>query len=640
MLEPRLYLAGDPLADWRFDSNSGTALVDSIGTAHGMVTGSSVYNATATALVNTMPMWTASNPTQWGTGTRDGALRLFSDTDGALVDAAVAPQVQSVSLWFKTDTTNPTRYNSSATNGGSTSGTSVAMPLFESGDSASGLNIYIYNNRLYVGAWNSAVAGWSAGTFLFTAANVIVAGRWHHVTVTLNPTAALTADGAAGLFGRRAIRQPGARAAIVGPAAISFGRTDGTTRFLLGTSGSSVVNNDGPSSNNHRGFCRVYRRSAGVRRNAHGRRCDGDPRRHRAPGARRALAGARFGPVGDDRAISVCRPVGERAFRHQVGQRVCPRTCRGDQYIQQNLNRLEMSWDILVDAVGHAAAVRSQRRDLQDERVRSGYGAVVRRFRRRHVFGRVCGERSHGLRGDVRFAVGAAQSQNPRSITVAPWGDVANTTTTPHEFTHALQSESQGFANSDFSGPFWETHANFGASLVADFDTGNGRAEVTTRNSINGRYGQRRHRYSLATDFRYEAHPFLNYLADLPGYGEQFVMGGLWSDPDAQGGSKDPWQVLRNNFSSAAEFASVYAAYVASSVTYKSLHNGALLSGIPSIPAHNTAQRLFRTYLEPVTVQPGLVSGPRTEHARAIWREYHQALTGGAQWLASRTRSP
>ena len=156
LLEPRYMMAGDPIAEWRFDSSAGTVLEDSIGTSVGTITGSSVYNQTATAQVNVMPVWTAANETQWGTGTRNGALRLFSDTDGAIVDAAAAPAVVSVSLWFKADNTNPTRYNSSTANGGSTSGTSVAMPLLETGTSAAGLNIYIYNNRLYVGAGTTA----------------------------------------------------------------------------------------------------------------------------------------------------------------------------------------------------------------------------------------------------------------------------------------------------------------------------------------------------------------------------------------------------------------------------------------------------------------------------------------------------
>ena len=54
-LEARVYLAGDPVAEWRFDSASGATLVDSVGVSNGAITGSSVYNQTATALVSAMP---------------------------------------------------------------------------------------------------------------------------------------------------------------------------------------------------------------------------------------------------------------------------------------------------------------------------------------------------------------------------------------------------------------------------------------------------------------------------------------------------------------------------------------------------------------------------------------------------------
>ena len=86
LLESRLLLAGNPVAEWQFDSSSGTVLVDSIGTSNGTITGSNVFNSTATAQVAVMPVWTAASALttqQWGTGTRNGALRLFSDTDGA-----------------------------------------------------------------------------------------------------------------------------------------------------------------------------------------------------------------------------------------------------------------------------------------------------------------------------------------------------------------------------------------------------------------------------------------------------------------------------------------------------------------------------------------------------------------------------
>src|SRR5262249_23595771 len=48
-------------------------------------------------------------------------------------------------------------------------------------------------------------------------------------------------------------------------------------------------------------------------------------------------------------------------------------------------------------------------------------------------------------------------------------------------------------------------------------------------------------------------------------------------------------------------------------VTYKSLFNGALLTGTPAIPAHDTMQRMFRTYLEPVGSSPGWYQVPEQD---------------------------
>lgn len=611
-LEPRYMMAGDPVAEWRFDANAGTVLEDSIGTSVGTITGSSVYNQTATAQVNVMPVWTAANSAQWGTGTRNGALRLFSDTDGAIVDAAAAPQVVSVSLWFKADNTNPTRYNSSAANGGSTSGTSVAMPLFETGTSAAGLNIYIYNNRLYVGAWNNGVLSWSSGTFLFTGANAIVAGRWHHVVVTLSPSETIQADGLKGYLD--GVPFGSGNAATIGPPpSIGIGRTEGSTRFLLGTSGSSVVNNDTPASNNHRGFAgyideaRVYDETLTASDVV-------DIRDLTAPTVPEEEWLIR--DSGRAATIGRFRFAGQLASEHFVikwGTGLPANMQPVGTYIQQNLNRLEMSWDIIVDQSGMAAPkarngitykINVYVLDTGLWFVDAGGGTFSGAF---------AGGDPTGFGAMYVSPWALAQSQSPRSITVAPWGTVANTTTMPHEFTHVLQAESGGLANSDFSGPFWEAHANFGASLVDDYDTGSGRAEITARNSIIGRYGERRHRYSLATDFRYQAHLFLNYLTELPEYGPQFVNSGIWSDVDAQGSSKDPWQVLRNNFASPEIFAQVYADFVARSVTYKALYDGALLSGSPAIPAHNTTTRLYRTFLEPVGSSPGWYQVPEQD---------------------------
>ena len=266
-----------------------------------------------------------------------------------------------------------------------------------------------------------------------------------------------------------------------------------------------------------------------------------------------------------------------------------------------------MSWDIIVEQSGMAPPqarngvtykINVYVLDTGLWFVDSGGGTFSGAF---------AGDDPTGFARDVRFAVGHGSSRRIRGASPSRRGaTVANTTTTPHEFTHVLQAESGGFANSDFSGPFWETHANFGASLVDDYDTGNGRAEVTTRNSIIGRYGERRHRYSLATDFRYEAHPFLNYLTELPEYGPQFVNERPVERRRRAGqrqrslaGAAQQLRVARGvrpglrGRSSPAR------------VTYKALYDGALLSGSPAIPAHNTTTRLYRTFLEPVGSSPG-----------------------------------
>lgn len=63
--------------------------------------------------------------------------------------------------------------------------TSRKQVIYEEGGPGRGLNIYIYDNRLYVGGWNKPVmeSNWS-GTFLFT--DAIEANRWHEITLVLD----------------------------------------------------------------------------------------------------------------------------------------------------------------------------------------------------------------------------------------------------------------------------------------------------------------------------------------------------------------------------------------------------------------------------------------------------------------------
>ena len=557
-LEPRTMLAGDPLANWNFDATSGTDLIDSQAGHNGVLTGA--------------PTWAVNQ------GTRVGALRLYSDSDGATVATADAPLVQSVSLWFKADTTRPVLQGSSS---------ATRMVLFEAGDSTRGVSIYIYNNLLYVGAWNNGVSGWTNGTFAST--NLIRAGRWHQVVLTLSPSLTLQAGGLKGyLDGAEFGSVNGANIGSAGP--IGFGKVDGSTRFHDGVS----------SASNNRGFAgfldeaRIY----GETLTAGDVVTIRDETNPLTP--EEEYLTRESGRVTDLAIFRIPNILTSEHFAIKWGNNNTSGLAVNPTMIQQNLNRLEQSWDIIVEQSGMEGPPARNQATSAPVKFKINVYVLETGLWVSTGGGAFAGPdaESFGALYISPWAMGGG------TTTGTPWGTIVNTTVTPHEFTHVLQFESGGFQNSDFSGPFWETHANYGASLVSD---------IVTRNSINGRYGQRRHRYSLATDFRYEAHPFLNFLAGRPEYGPDFATSMLWEDPSALVSGADPWQVLRNNFASDAEFASVYADYVASSVTYKALYDGALLTGSPAIPAHNTTTRLFRTYLEPVGSSPGWYQVPEQD---------------------------
>ncbi len=65
--------------------------------------------------------------------------------------------------------------------------------IYEEGGTTRGLNIYIFDNSLYIGGWNRPgnQSGW-AGTFL--TAPTINSGQWHHVALVLDGTSALLPD--------------------------------------------------------------------------------------------------------------------------------------------------------------------------------------------------------------------------------------------------------------------------------------------------------------------------------------------------------------------------------------------------------------------------------------------------------------
>jgi hypothetical protein len=73
--------------------------------------------------------------------------------------------------------------------------------LYEEGDATRGLNLYLYNKRLYAGGWNlptsGGESGW-AGTFISTdqweSPQVGGEGQWHHVALVLSGTATVADD--------------------------------------------------------------------------------------------------------------------------------------------------------------------------------------------------------------------------------------------------------------------------------------------------------------------------------------------------------------------------------------------------------------------------------------------------------------
>ena len=76
--------------------------------------------------------------------------------------------------------------------------------LYEEGDATRGLNLYLYDRRLYAGGWNrpTGESGWE-GTFISTAqwesTHIGGAGQWHHVALVLSGGETVT-DGALTLY--------------------------------------------------------------------------------------------------------------------------------------------------------------------------------------------------------------------------------------------------------------------------------------------------------------------------------------------------------------------------------------------------------------------------------------------------------
>ncbi len=110
--------------------------------------------------------------------------------------------------------------------------------LFEEGGTSKGLNIYIDNGNLYIGAWDRAVG--FDGTFLSTA---IQAGQSYSVSLVLDATNTMTADALRGYLDGQLFGSGTAMQIRGHGSGTAFGSNSGRTRFHDGSSTKDVAYN-------------------------------------------------------------------------------------------------------------------------------------------------------------------------------------------------------------------------------------------------------------------------------------------------------------------------------------------------------------------------------------------------------------
>ncbi|MCH7752518.1 MAG: hypothetical protein IH898_10235, partial [Planctomycetes bacterium] len=92
--------------------------------------------------------------------------------------------------------THPSRTISLFFKANDTSSASEKQVLYKEGDSSRGLNIYLFDGRLYIGGWNQppGESGWE-GTFLSTE---VTDSDWHSVALVLDGSGAIESDAISG----------------------------------------------------------------------------------------------------------------------------------------------------------------------------------------------------------------------------------------------------------------------------------------------------------------------------------------------------------------------------------------------------------------------------------------------------------
>ncbi len=189
----------------------------------------------------------------WTKGVKGGAISLDGKGDTIELknssDINLGTQDQrTVSLWFKADKV----------------GGDKRQVLYEEGAGIRGLNIYIDEDRLYMGGWNTPgkESGWS-GTWLST--DKISAGKWHHVDLVLDGGRQVTQNAFRGYLDGQQFGSAAGSQLWEHSGGIGVGSINGGTRFhdgIVSGSGSGfdgkvdeiVIFNDALSSSEVKAF--------------------------------------------------------------------------------------------------------------------------------------------------------------------------------------------------------------------------------------------------------------------------------------------------------------------------------------------------------------------------------------------------
>ncbi|MEO0514536.1 MAG: LamG domain-containing protein [Planctomycetota bacterium] len=132
---------------------------------------------------------------------------------------------RSVAFWFRVD---------------DASLTSRKQVVYEEGGTTRGLVVYVFDNQLYVGGWNtpSSESNW-AGTWLNTTG--IESGRWHHAALTLDGQATTTPTALSGYLDGQRFAQGVGSQLWSRSGSITIGDHSDGTRFHDGNVGTLVA---------------------------------------------------------------------------------------------------------------------------------------------------------------------------------------------------------------------------------------------------------------------------------------------------------------------------------------------------------------------------------------------------------------